>query len=253
MSTMNWIAVHEDVLGGKLRGFRKAIGCSEAEALGILTLVWLWARKNAIFTGLLLNVERDDIVRFITPSISDQLDAKKVVEALIDTAWIDEEDDGLYVHDWSEWQQYWYKHLEKKEKDRNRKRLERGKNHINSDNDKEPSPPPTDAKDEEQAVKPKKESSKKKKKSEVPKVKYAENVSMQQSEYDTLVEKYGAQFTQKLIETLDNYKGSSGKTYKSDYRAILMWVVDKCEMKYRHLITHKQDVPASGNPFENYK
>lgn len=152
--------------------------------------------------------------------------------------WIDEEDDGLYVHDWSEWQQYWYKHLEKKEKDRNRKRLERGKNHVNSDNDKEPSPPPTDTKDEEQAVKPKKESSKKKKKSEVPKVKYAENVSMQQSEYDTLVEKYGAQFTQKLIETLDNYKGSSGKTYKSDYRAILMWVVDKCEMWYVACMCH---------------
>lgn len=25
----------------------------------------------------------------------------------------------------------------------------------------------------------------------------------------------------------DNYKGSKGKTYKSDYRAILSWVADK--------------------------
>lgn len=250
---MNWIAVHEDVLGGKLRGFRKSIGCSEAEALGILTLIWLWARKNAIFSGLLLNVERDDIVRFIAPSISEELDAQKVVEALIETAWIDEEDDGLYIHDWSEWQQYWYKHLEKKEKDRNRKRLERERNSTGHEGDKNSSSPPPILEQKEQTVEQKKEAPKKKKKTEPPKVKFAENVRMQQSEYDTLVDKYGERFTQKLIETLDNYKGSSGKSYKSDYRAILTWVVEKCETKYRHLITHKQEVPRSGNPFEEYK
>jgi hypothetical protein len=30
-----------------------------------------------------------------------------------------------------------------------------------------------------------------------------------------------------LVEILDNYKGSTGKKYKSDYRAILSWCVDK--------------------------
>ena len=30
---------------------------------------------------------------------------------------------------------------------------------------------------------------------------------------------------------LDNYKGSSGKTYKSDYRAILSWVIEKIKEK----------------------
>ena len=30
-----------------------------------------------------------------------------------------------------------------------------------------------------------------------------------------------------MIQILDNYKGANGKKYKSDYRAILNWVVDK--------------------------
>ena len=30
-----------------------------------------------------------------------------------------------------------------------------------------------------------------------------------------------------MIEILDNYKGAKGKRYKSDYRAILTWVVDR--------------------------
>lgn len=59
------------------------------------------------------------------------------------------------------------------------------------------------------------------------KVKYAEYVTMEQTEYDTLCKQYGKACTDKAIEELDNYKGSSGKTYKSDYRAILSWVIDK--------------------------
>ena len=61
------------------------------------------------------------------------------------------------------------------------------------------------------------------------KKKYAEFVSMEEREYQSLVDKYGEKATEKLIELLDNYKGSSGKTYKSDYRAILNWVVDKAQ------------------------
>jgi hypothetical protein len=32
-----------------------------------------------------------------------------------------------------------------------------------------------------------------------------------------------------MIEVLDNYKGANGKKYKSDYRAILNWVVERVE------------------------
>ena len=45
-------------------------------------------------------------------------------------------------------------------------------------------------------------------------------------EYDKLIEKHGKHWTGKMIEKLDNYKGASGKKYKSDYRAILSWVVE---------------------------
>jgi len=120
-----WIAVHEEVLGSKLRGLRKKAGCSEAEALGVLTLMWLWARKNADVTGLLGNADRDDIAHAISASLSKGLDAHEVTAALIEEGWIDDINGKLYVHDWYEWQQYWYNYLDKREKDKVRKRLER--------------------------------------------------------------------------------------------------------------------------------
>jgi hypothetical protein len=59
------------------------------------------------------------------------------------------------------------------------------------------------------------------------KVQYAEFVTMTEKEYTTLVEKHGEGKTREIIEILDNYKGSKGETYKSDYRAILSWVIKR--------------------------
>lgn len=59
------------------------------------------------------------------------------------------------------------------------------------------------------------------------KVKFAEFVALYQKEYDSLVAKHGKPTTNELIQILDNYKGSTGKKYQSDYRAILSWVEDK--------------------------
>ena len=55
----------------------------------------------------------------------------------------------------------------------------------------------------------------------------AEFVTMTNDEYEKLIATYGKEFTDKCVEVLDNYKGSSGKKYKSDYRAVLSWVVGK--------------------------
>ena len=66
-----------------------------------------------------------------------------------------------------------------------------------------------------------------------PKIKHGEFVTLTEKEHQTLIEKYGHPKVEKMIETLDNYKGSSGKTYKSDYRAILMWVVDRVLQDWR--------------------
>lgn len=62
---------------------------------------------------------------------------------------------------------------------------------------------------------------------------YAEFVSMTEDEYNKLIEKYGEIPTKQMIEVLDNYKGANGKKYKSDYRAILNWVVDKVAVKHK--------------------
>lgn len=75
------------------------------------------------------------------------------------------------------------------------------------------------------------------------KIKFAEFVSLKQKEYDTLFKKHGKDNTQRLIEILDNYKGSSGKTYASDYRAILNWVEQRLneeKTKDRSLNNKKQ-------------
>ena len=62
-----------------------------------------------------------------------------------------------------------------------------------------------------------------------PKVKYADFVSMTNDEHSSLVAKLGEQGAARCVEILDNYKGSNNKTYASDYRAILNWVVGRYE------------------------
>jgi len=56
---------------------------------------------------------------------------------------------------------------------------------------------------------------------------YAEYVTMTEGEYQKLVEAHGEEFTRRCIEVLNNYKGANGKKYKSDYLAILNWVVGR--------------------------
>lgn len=60
---------------------------------------------------------------------------------------------------------------------------------------------------------------------------YAEFVKMTEDEYQKLVSEHGTDFANACIAELDNYKGANGKTYKSDYRAILTWVVEKVHKK----------------------
>lgn len=85
--------------------------------------------------------------------------------------------------------------------------------------------------------------------------KYAEFVSMTEEEYKKLVDKHGDILTKRMITALDNYKGSKGKTYKSDYRAILSWVVDKVlnenkkDQSYNNK-SNKKDVKTKFHNFE---
>ncbi|MBS3938487.1 MAG: hypothetical protein KGZ50_07950 [Peptococcaceae bacterium] len=58
-------------------------------------------------------------------------------------------------------------------------------------------------------------------------VRFAECVSMTNAEHEKLLSTYGEAHTALMIRKLDNYKGSTNKKYKSDYRAILSWVADE--------------------------
>ena len=69
-------------------------------------------------------------------------------------------------------------------------------------------------------------------KSEV-KHKYTDTVKMTDAEYSKLVEEYGEAGAKRMVELLDNYKAATGRSYKSDYRAILNWVVDKYKDELR--------------------
>jgi len=55
------------------------------------------------------------------------------------------------------------------------------------------------------------------------KIQFADDVTMEQTEYDKLLEKFGETKTEELINRLSLYKGSKGATYKSDYKTILVW------------------------------
>jgi len=56
---------------------------------------------------------------------------------------------------------------------------------------------------------------------------YADDVTLTSKEFDKLRGEYGEEGAKRMIKILSNYKGSKGKKYKSDYKAILSWVVDK--------------------------
>lgn len=240
---MRWIAVYEDVLSGKLRGFRKYIKKSDTEALGILVVLWLWATKNADDNGVLKNTDINDIVDAMYPYLSSETAAEDVAAGLIETGFIDDNDGTLSIHDWNQWHGVVLREESRLERDRNRKREARLKAEKETEEKTEQIMMP-ELKEEPVAKK-------KTKKEKPPKHQYSELVFMYESQYDKLVEKYGKPFTEKLIERLDAYKGN-GKKYTDDYRAILSWVIDDCKQKYPSLIAKKPQPSSGSNPFADF-
>ena len=70
---------------------------------------------------------------------------------------------------------------------------------------------------------------------------YAEFVKLTEVEYQKLVNAHGEDFAKECITVLDNYKGSVGKKYISDYRAILNWVIDTVKGKNKLKQNKKQE------------
>lgn len=63
--------------------------------------------------------------------------------------------------------------------------------------------------------------------SKTNKQKYADYVELTKEEFDKICTQYTEAGAKRMIEILNNYKGASGKKYKSDYMAILNWVVGR--------------------------
>jgi hypothetical protein len=82
---------------------------------------------------------------------------------------------------------------------------------------------------EEESKKPKKE-------------KFAEFVFLLPEEYQKLIIAHGTKNTDILITILNNYKGSNGKKYKSDYLAILNWVIDRAKNDGKYICKEKLSV-----------
>ena len=58
---------------------------------------------------------------------------------------------------------------------------------------------------------------------------YAEGVLLTDAQFWKLSETYGEPMAKKLVDTLSSAKQAKGYKYKSDYHAILNWVVEKCK------------------------
>jgi len=110
--------------------------CSRHEAIGLLICLWLWAIHNADRDGLILNATEDDIAEGVmyrgmstgqSDGQSHGTSAKRLVECLIETGWIDadRENQRFLLHDWDEWQDMWYKACARRVSDTKRKRKER--------------------------------------------------------------------------------------------------------------------------------
>lgn len=64
--------------------------------------------------------------------------------------------------------------------------------------------------------------------------KYAPEVLLTEEEYGKLVAEHGEDGAKWMIQKLDDYKASRGTTYKSDYRAILNWVVGEYQKQKQY-------------------
>lgn len=61
------------------------------------------------------------------------------------------------------------------------------------------------------------------------KQKYLDCVYLKNTEKEKLIERLGNDKFYNCIEILNNYKMSNGKIYKSDYHAMLNWVINRVE------------------------
>ncbi|MCL2856085.1 MAG: DUF6291 domain-containing protein [Defluviitaleaceae bacterium] len=81
---------------------------------------------------------------------------------------------------------------------------------------------------------------------------YGDFVTLTPAQHKQLLDKHGKAKTDQLIDMLNNYKGASGKTYNSDYHAIVSWVLQKYNEQTRQNPQTPQNT-AKPTKFHNYQ
>ena len=119
---MAWLEVHQE-----LREHRKLYACADAlgvepvTMLGMLISLWLWALDN-VQDGNLSGISSRSVAR---AARWPEKKADKLMAALIDNRWIDQDGESLSIHDWAE---YTGRLMDGRKKDAERKRKKREEN-----------------------------------------------------------------------------------------------------------------------------
>lgn len=83
------------------------------------------------------------------------------------------------------------------------------------------------------------------------KYKYADYVTLTRDEYVKLCVEYTEEAAKAMIDILNNYKGSKGKRYKSDYLTIRGWVKDRYYENLQKNVTERKTDINGGTGFTN--
>lgn len=209
---MAWISVHDHVDGKKLRRLSKILDCSKAEALGILNFLWFWGLNNADENGRIEDADKGDIAEVFLGKTD--IPPEKVVAALFLSGFLDDVGGIIYLHDWSEWQEQWYKFRRKRDYDARRKRDERARNRKDPQEGQPPQQAPPEPKAEGESTggdphppaeggDPEGQQPTKRKKPKRETVRMAEFVHLTEAEYQKLCAEYGKQAADLMVKELD--------------------------------------------------
>jgi hypothetical protein len=138
---MAWIESHQHLdKNGKLLELANSLQINKYQAIGHLNALWWWALDNA---------EDGDISRFSSVTVTqacgwseyikDEIDLSRInevtnrnkaedfVPALIKCGFLDQEKDGLWIHNWSEYTERYFKSIKanKRIREQTKKRVER--------------------------------------------------------------------------------------------------------------------------------
>ena len=119
---MAWVAVHQQLKDHrKLRDLYRRLNVSRQEAAGILVFIWMWALDNADRSGKLLSTTKEDIA----DAAMWKGDPDVLYNALVESRWLDVIDGDIYIHDWDDFNKPFFDYIDKKERDKQRKRKEK--------------------------------------------------------------------------------------------------------------------------------